>query len=217
MTASRVGAAVDALGKRLHAAFLSGRPTGSLRRTPQPRLLHHAPGRQQALSRAPSPLRNFGAWPRRASVVEIGAPGRPRLAPLASSIRLAGMAGPGEVAEWSIAPHSKCGMPSRASGVRIPPSPPVNLLILLIKTCFESEFELRPQCPRVSVGVPFNQGHRDRRGAGSVALRRQKSPIGFRVVPQIGASRWNDRGPLPQTRASSVPRRFISGSTLAIT
>jgi hypothetical protein len=41
------GAAVDTLGKRLHAAFLSGRPTGSLRRTPPPRLLHHAPGRRQ--------------------------------------------------------------------------------------------------------------------------------------------------------------------------
>jgi hypothetical protein len=31
----------------------------------------------------------------------------------------------GEVAEWSIAPHSKCGILARVSGVRIPPSPPV--------------------------------------------------------------------------------------------
>ena len=29
----------------------------------------------------------------------------------------------GEVAEWSNAPHSKCGMLERASRVRIPPSP----------------------------------------------------------------------------------------------
>jgi hypothetical protein len=31
---------------------------------------------------------------------------------------------PGEVAEWSIAPHSKCGIGASLSGVRIPPSPP---------------------------------------------------------------------------------------------
>ena len=30
----------------------------------------------------------------------------------------------GEVAEWLKAPHSKCGVPARVSGVRIPPSPP---------------------------------------------------------------------------------------------
>ena len=33
-------------------------------------------------------------------------------------------AGPGEVAEWSIAPHSKCGVRASVPGVRIPPSPP---------------------------------------------------------------------------------------------
>src|SRR5574339_316355 len=31
---------------------------------------------------------------------------------------------PGEVAEWLKAPHSKCGILARVSGVRIPPSPP---------------------------------------------------------------------------------------------
>lgn len=34
---------------------------------------------------------------------------------------------PGEVAEWSNAPHSKCGIGASLSGVRIPPSPPSNL------------------------------------------------------------------------------------------
>jgi hypothetical protein len=33
----------------------------------------------------------------------------------------------GEVAEWLNAPHSKCGIGASLSGVRIPPSPPVNL------------------------------------------------------------------------------------------
>ena len=40
---------------------------------------------------------------------------------------LAGVARPdrnGEVAEWLNAPHSKCGILARVSGVRIPPSPP---------------------------------------------------------------------------------------------
>ena len=37
---------------------------------------------------------------------------------------------PGEVAEWSIAPHSKCGVRASAPGVRIPPSPPELPLIL---------------------------------------------------------------------------------------
>ena len=32
---------------------------------------------------------------------------------------------PGEVAEWSNAPHSKCGIGASLSGVRIPPSPPL--------------------------------------------------------------------------------------------
>ena len=39
---------------------------------------------------------------------------------------LAALLGPdGEVAEWSIAPHSKCGIRATVSGVRIPPSPPL--------------------------------------------------------------------------------------------
>jgi hypothetical protein len=33
----------------------------------------------------------------------------------------------GEVAEWSNAPHSKCGLPATVTWVRIPPSPPVIL------------------------------------------------------------------------------------------
>ncbi len=33
----------------------------------------------------------------------------------------------GEVAEWSNAPHSKCGMGATSSGVQIPPSPPAVL------------------------------------------------------------------------------------------
>ena len=41
----------------------------------------------------------------------------------------------GEVAEWSIAPHSKCGIRATVSGVGIPPSPPLfrshNILIII--------------------------------------------------------------------------------------
>src|SRR3954447_14163895 len=48
MTSTSPGAAVDDLGKRLHAALLSSRPTGSFRPTPPPRLLHHILGRPRA-------------------------------------------------------------------------------------------------------------------------------------------------------------------------
>src|SRR3954454_15720843 len=48
MTSTSPGAAVDDLGKRLHAALLSSRPTGSFRPTPPPRLLHHILGRALA-------------------------------------------------------------------------------------------------------------------------------------------------------------------------
>jgi Bacterial transcriptional regulator len=37
---------------------------------------------------------------------------------------------PGEVAEWSIAPHSKCGVRASVPGVRIPPSPPRPKLLI---------------------------------------------------------------------------------------
>jgi hypothetical protein len=49
-----------------------------------------------------------------------------RTAPQWLCVRRAGN-GPrtcGEVAEWLKAPHSKCGILARVSGVRIPPSPP---------------------------------------------------------------------------------------------
>ena len=42
----------------------------------------------------------------------------------------------GEVAEWSIAPHSKCGVPATVPGVRIPPSPPLILVRDLILLSF---------------------------------------------------------------------------------
>lgn len=44
------GAAVDELGKVIYTALPCARPTGSLRATPPPRLLHHLPGRHSFLS-----------------------------------------------------------------------------------------------------------------------------------------------------------------------
>src|SRR5204863_10195599 len=55
-------------------------------------------------------------------------PSRPRLeltATVGRTIQL--IMAPGEVAEWSNAPHSKCGIGASLSGVRIPPSPPVRI------------------------------------------------------------------------------------------
>src|SRR5579883_383229 len=42
----------------------------------------------------------------------------------------------GEVAEWSIAPHSKCGIRATVSGVRIPPSPPYLFDIIILFLIF---------------------------------------------------------------------------------
>src|SRR3984885_16052622 len=50
-----------------------------------------------------------------------GPPSSPRTRP---DRRRATVMAPGEVAEWSNAPHSKCGIGASLSGVRIPPSPP---------------------------------------------------------------------------------------------
>src|SRR6185503_14339864 len=41
----------------------------------------------------------------------------------------------GEVAEWSKAPHSKCGVWATVPWVRIPPSPPLVLSAALLTTC----------------------------------------------------------------------------------
>ena len=57
---------------------------------------------------------------------------------------LAALLGPdGEVAEWSIAPHSKCGIRATVSGVRIPPSPPVKLK-LRINFQFSESYPQQP-------------------------------------------------------------------------
>ena len=45
----------------------------------------------------------------------------------------------GEVAEWLNAAHSKCVMPLRVSGVRIPPSP-LNLILSLIRFLIKQVF-----------------------------------------------------------------------------
>ncbi len=49
---------------------------------------------------------------------------RPRRQRLKALLRRKAPLASGEVAEWSIAPHSKCGVLARVPGVRIPPSPP---------------------------------------------------------------------------------------------
>jgi hypothetical protein len=53
-----------------------------------------------------------------------GPPSSPRTRPDLGA-RLRPIMAPGEVAEWSNAPHSKCGIGASLSGVRIPPSPPI--------------------------------------------------------------------------------------------
>ncbi len=78
-------------------------------------------------------------------VARIGRLGALRAAALqATSLRSADNFRFGEVAEWLKALVSKTGRRATVSWVRIPPSPPANLLLSLRKTCFDVEFELVP-------------------------------------------------------------------------
>jgi hypothetical protein len=77
--------------------------------------------------------------------------------------------GPGEVAEWSIAPHSKCGVRASVPGVRIPPSPPTvslkHLILLIILALYSHRSQARSRfyralswrlsdpCPTKSTGA----------------------------------------------------------------
>ena len=58
----------------------------------------------------------------------------------------------GEVPEWSIRPHSKCGVRVTGPGVRIPPSPPQNKNSLgaCSKGCFLFWWQAPPQAERDS-------------------------------------------------------------------
>jgi hypothetical protein len=71
---------------------------------------------------------------------------------------------PGEVAEWSIAPHSKCGIGASLSGVRIPPSPPpafasaqkfkLSIPWLQNKQNMKETFEGDVTAPAVTIPIP---------------------------------------------------------------
>ena len=62
----------------------------------------------------------------------------------------------GEVAEWSNAPHSKCGMGVTPSGVRIPPSPP-----LIAKKHFKSWIYRGPRLTALSRALSQHFGGLD--------------------------------------------------------
>jgi hypothetical protein len=53
----------------------------------------------------------------------------------------------GQVVEWSMAPHSKCGVPARVPWVRIPPCPPLaidlNQLFQIFARCLTLTFTNR--------------------------------------------------------------------------
>ncbi len=61
----------------------------------------------------------------------------------------------GEVAEWLNAPHSKCGMGASPSGVRIPPSPPVQPVVQLLLLFFLKAFGVLPNSPYILPGFKW--------------------------------------------------------------
>ena len=73
-----------------------------------------------------------------------------------SAARRQGATTCGEVAEWSIASHSKCEVLARVPGVRIPPSPPVNVLKYNKIFVFDVDFlELFQEGVRIPVVPPL--------------------------------------------------------------
>src|SRR3981081_551226 len=60
---------------------------------------------------------------------------------------------PGEVAEWSNALHSKCGIGASLSGVRIPPSPPAIVKILIKRTFLRSRVRSAHTLAHIRIGL----------------------------------------------------------------
>jgi hypothetical protein len=77
-----------------------------------------------------------------------GPPSSPRTRP---DRRRATVMAPGEVAEWSNAPHSKCGIGASLSGVRIPPSPPVFRKTRKMRLSADPRFGMRSSIGHFSV------------------------------------------------------------------
>ena len=51
----------------------------------------------------------------------------------------------GEVPEWSIGPHSKCGVRATVPGVRIPPSPQYTLSVKDLRKAYTKMYTKRPE------------------------------------------------------------------------
>ncbi len=97
----------------------------------------------------------------------------------------------GEVAEWSIAPHSKCGVPATVPGVRIPPSPP-----------FIQEDRHFSQFPDIARLAASERRKRPRRSpATGVCRPRKAAPVDLR------RSGWGARK-RPASRRGSRPQAF---------
>ena len=113
----------------------------------------------------------------------------------------------GEVAEWSIAPHSKCGVRVTVPGVRIPPSPPVNSLISLVKISLWLECDYSPTYPWLASIGHSEAGPGDAFGAASRRDLVAKSLTPILVVPlRIPATRF------PVTAATEDRAAFRCGA-----
>ncbi|MEA2941128.1 MAG: hypothetical protein QOD09_1657 [Bradyrhizobium sp.] len=99
-------------------------PTGRKRRTATRTRLGSPRRRQEALRCAASGEQAASVSQANFLVAAPCLPRHPRLELRPTEGGKPPVMAPGEVAEWSIAPHSKCGIGASLSGVRIPPSPP---------------------------------------------------------------------------------------------
>ena len=126
---------------------------------------------------------------------------------------------PGEVAEWSNAPHSKCGIGASLSGVRIPPSPPRksskalsrldNLEERNVRSPNQSpsSFLLRPDDHRIIRVVPRSDDPR-RMIANSSRSDNTSTVTSPRsiVCAHLPSSRHRPRGPAMSASAKAMSR-----------
>jgi hypothetical protein len=101
---------------------------------------------------------------------------------------------PGEVAEWSNAPHSKCGIGASLSGVRIPPSPPVRSL-----SGWASHFVAKAATPK-----PI--------GRRRAALHASYGPAGHPAIISGKTAARPTRFSLPTKISKTTPCKVTGGS-----
>ena len=104
--------------------------------------------------------------------------------------------GPGEMPEWSIGPHSKCGVRATVPGVRIPPSPQMTGRSVGFKRMFATFFYFRGGqiCPERFEDKSWSYGWQAKIRSSQGRLQPDGGKDGRQVVTRSrarSAEEWN--------------------------